>query len=159
MRRNLQHINRSLRTFSYRVGQSVTWYEFDTDTLDDDGDDDDLFDEGVGSTPTWQPGIAVPCIQAYYLPAAQGDTAEGLYLVDNLRLTISVDQFERKTHIATLDEQHRLNDRIAYEDRTYSVDSWRLMGRVADQYTIISVAATEVKADEGLYDLAGEPGV
>lgn len=157
LRRNLWRINRGLKRFQYQTGQSVTWYPFDSASLDDDGTDTDLYDEGIAIN--WLPGLHLPVLQAYYIPATQNDTGDGLYLVDSLRLTIGVDQFQKFTHLSELDRSHRLNDRVSYEGRVYSVNDWRPKGRAADKYTIITATCVEVREDEGVFDTSGEPGV
>jgi hypothetical protein len=153
MRSNLRRINLALRRKQRLHGQTVKWYVYTGNVANDDGLDTDTYDEGLNYTRTWDGGTDLAVVQAYYVQAGQGDTEDGLYLVDSLRLTIAAETFRNSLGVELLDPRHHMHDRFSYEGNVFSVSNFELLGRVADLYTIVSVLGTEVTSDEDTFDV------
>jgi len=158
LKENLKRINKSLERFQRKVGQTVLWYSFATSTPEVAEDEylEDLYDEGSSVNPgvgrSYNPPRRCPVIQAYYGGDAQNFDTEGTYLVDRLHLTISVAQWKKHVRLPLVTPDHHVFDRLVYDGLTYDVEHFELMGRVAEQYTIIRVQAIQVKDDEGFLD-------
>lgn len=144
LRREINSVNRGLRQYQRETGQTVVWYEYDTANSTEGS----VYDEGPSRR--WKVGKPVHCLFVmYYESEISPDvTDEGLYEVDRLHLTVAADQFSRDgiSNPRSPDEHER--DRVVYEGKTYEVRKYRLRGRTADTYMVVTVDLVEVKADD-----------
>lgn len=126
-----------------QVGQWCQWYRFNPSGTTANP----IYD--TGPQRAWFPFVTLPLMLGEYTRADQNFDDDGLYLVDNLHLIISYDQF---FHTQMLDPDptgmDHLNDRVGFDGHLFSVDSFVPRGRVASYFLTISCNLTEVAQEE-----------
>lgn len=148
-------MNKNMRRESYRWGQTVRWYPFDPSSVDD-ATDQDLYDEGgtqsrpgtvnTGTSRHWFSPKTVQTIMTRVDEGSEDYREEGSYSVDRLYGIISA-QLLRDFGIDPDDGDH-LDDRIEFNGRLFSVDSFEKHGWVSDIYTQVTVRGTQVMPSE-----------
>lgn len=168
LKRQIEHMDRTMTGAALGWGQTVLWYEFNPASIEDadSGDpdvafDDDLYDEGgsqlnrvggaIGSGRRWHSPKRVKVYQAMLNEGAQEFNPEGNYTVDTLTLIVQYSELRKKISNPT-DRGAHVNDRIGYDGRIFSVDSFNPRGRIADAIMTVTVQCLEVKEDEMALD-------
>lgn len=156
LRRALRYIDRTIGRESLRRGQQVLWYEFDATSVSD-AEDIDLYDEGgsqlgEGASRKWGSAVPIQTYQAILDEGAQQFLPEGAYTVDTLRLIISYAEMNAAGISNPLDRGAHIHDRVEYDGRLWSVDSYNPRGRTADRSLTVTVICTQVMEDEQVLD-------
>lgn len=166
LRREIEDINRHMKREAERWGQTVLWYEFDPASVQDEGpgtDDLDLYDEGgyqvrpgtdeQGSlSRRWKAPKTVQVTMARLDEGEAQYSDEGTYTVDHLTIVVNAHMLRSFGISQPDDVGAHVRDRIEFDGRLFSVDSFVPQGRIADTFLTVTVGATEVKADERMTD-------
>lgn len=165
LRRNARRINDGLRRQTRLVGQDVLWYVWIAESVEDEDSDDpgsvfdsDLYDEGgsqsiggnigTGQSAQWYAPITVRVYQAILNEGSQEFQPEGQYTVDRLTLIVSYESLKRAGIPNPTDRGAHTNDRIDYDGRLFSVDSFNPRGRISNNVFTVTVQCLEIKDDE-----------
>lgn len=105
----------------------------------------------TGPQRVWFPSISLPVYLGEYMRAAQNFDDDGLYQTDRLHLIFSYNAFFT-TGMQDPDPNNfdHVNDRVGFDGRLFSVNSFYPRGRVAGQFLTVSADCLEV----GQADLA-----
>jgi hypothetical protein len=132
--------------YQLNVGQWAAWFRFNAaaTTMDPTYD--------TGPQRTWYPPITLPVLIGEYVRAGQNFDDDGLYQLDRLHLIFSFNQFFSTT-MPDPDPfgQDHVNDRVGFDGRLFSVNTFLPRGRVADYFLTVSVdclAMTQSDLDE-----------
>jgi hypothetical protein len=103
----------------------------------------------VGPQRAWFPPVTVPVVIAEDVRQGQNFDDDGLYLLDYLHLVISYSAFAHSM-IPDPDpqSQNHLNDRVGFDGKLFSVNTFIPRGRVANAYLTISCDCREVASED-----------
>ncbi|MFI1796558.1 hypothetical protein ACH427_04260 [Streptomyces sp. NPDC020379] len=138
-------IDRGLRSWAARTGDTVDWFRFSPET----SQRDDIYDEGTGTGRAFWGPLSVPVLNAYRDQGTADRTERGLYQVAPLSVTASLRQLERVgiTEPGLLNYRY-LRDWIGYDGRLFRMEKIDVLGRLRRRDAIVALTLTEVKADE-----------
>ena len=129
--------------YQQQTGEWVAWFRFDQ------ADTTSHPTYSTGPQRVWYPAVTVPVVIAEDIRASKNFDDDGLYLIDQLHLVVSYSAF---IHSMIPDSdptgQDHLNDRIGFDNKLFSVNSFVPRGRVANSYLTISVDCREVAQED-----------
>ena len=129
-------------------GEWVSWFRFNKSQTTSHP----VYD--TGPQRLWYPAITLPVWNAQYRRQSQNFDDSGLYLVDTVKLIFSYFAFFSTTMLdPDPNGQDHLNDRVGFDGRLFSVDSFLPRGRIASYFLTISVDLTEVAQEELIEDV------
>lgn len=141
--RDIRDAYRGMREYQRDAGQWVQWFRFNK------AETSSHPVYGTGPQRKWFPAITVPVLEATYGRASQNFDDDGLYLVDDLQLIISYDQFFHSTMPdPDPNGQDHVNDRVGHDGHLFSVNSFVPKGRVASHWLTITVVLQEVAQED-----------
>lgn len=131
-------------------GQVVKWYVYDKVS----SRVDDVYD--VGATPDgrmWHEPRYLSCIEAIDLEGTESLNERGLYIVDRLKVTFTVQAAQEAglSHVVTSPDSHAV-DRIVFQNIVYDVDQVRVRGLLKNAYVICAADCTQVKPEQLVND-------
>ncbi len=141
--RDIKQAYAAMNRYQQQTGEWVQWFRFDqVDTTSHPT-------YSTGPNRVWYPPVTVPVVIAEDVRAGQNFDDDGLYLLDRLHLVISYSAF---IHAMIPDadplNQDHLNDRIGFDNKLFSVNTFVPRGRVAAQYLTISVDCQELAQED-----------
>ncbi len=161
IRNNVNNIEKSLRKFQRRVGDTVLWLEYDsansttTDTYTE-GAIPDPFDPSnnqPGPGIVYKPPKPLPAVWVRYHQPTNVFTSEGEYTPSSLDFRAARTTMVGLGLLTPLDPAQHFNDRFSYRGKVYRVDSYKPTGWMAGTYLMLDVGGTEVMPDELMTDL------
>jgi hypothetical protein len=155
-RREIQSIQRGLRSFQNEVGTTVLWYEFDPaassggDTYQEGGIptpfDPQLQPTGAGLV--FRDPVVIPVVWLRFLPPSQVQTDLGEYTVNQTSLRVASEAMRSSGLRAPFDPAAHFNDRYLYNGFLYRVESYAPRGWVHNAYNMVDVTGRQVKEEE-----------
>lgn len=146
VRREVASINKGIRDYQRETGQTILWYEFDSEL----STRDPVYDEGPSRK--WLPGKPVPVVFTYFHEAREEPRPEGFYMVNMVHFTVLLDTL-RKSGISNPDRTElHMHDRFLFNGNLYSINSYEKQGHLRDTWITIAVDGLQVKDDEMLTD-------
>lgn len=138
-------IEGALRGRQDQTGDEVHYYRF----LEADSEMDDLYDEGSGAGRVFAGPIPVPVMHATHEEGPAEQRREGFYYNDNLHVTAGYVML-RRIGLTDMDinTQSYLKDRIVYDGRVFRVLKIEVLGQIQRRDVIVSLDATQMRADE-----------
>lgn len=129
--------------YQLQVGQWCSWFRFNPTATTAHP----IYD--TGPQRVWYPSIVLPVLLGEYTRAGQNFDSDGLYLVDKVHLIFSYDAFFHTTMIdPDPTGMDHVNDRVGFDGRLFSVDSFLPRGRVASHFLTVSCDLIEVAQEE-----------
>jgi hypothetical protein len=128
-----------MKQYQWNAGQWVHWFRFDRP----DTTSHPVYD--TGPQRVWYPPVTIPVVIAEYMRASQNFDDDGMYLVDSLHIIMSYDAFFH-SQITDPDPNgvDHLNDRVGFDGKLFSVNSFIPRGRVGSYFWTISVQCQDV---------------
>lgn len=146
--RNLETtlIHRGLRGWQRQIGDSVVWWRFDYE----ESQINDIYDEGDGVGRVFYGPWTIPTIHCEHIEGGNGEPRdEGLYQVDQLNVIASYRQIQQ-CGLTYMDLQtgNYQRDRLAYDNKLFTVQECLVLGQVVRRDIIVSITAIQIKNDE-----------
>jgi hypothetical protein len=136
LRRELGLIRKNYRQYQRDYGETVVWYEFiplGTNTTTTSVYDD-VYDEGLYGTGgrKFKEGITLPVLMASETEDQKRAIPEGRQPVELTNLAISIEDMRSAGIAEPYEYRRHLNDMFFYDGRYFSVQSYRVRGRLKD---------------------------
>lgn len=131
------------------VGQFLDWWVYDpTATVVDP-----IYDVGsVSVGRRWKNPITVPAISAVIYQGQSMENERGFYQSDIARFVLNVaDVLKVLPELVYSSDQH-IKDRFIYRNEVFTPTRFYLRGLVTDQYTVITMDAAQVNAEQLVND-------
>ena len=140
------------------VGVEVSWFRWQEYYLEENFDTiaDDIYDVSssvVGEGRRWMLPFKLPAVMARINRGGSTVNERGFYVVDTLTLTISAG--DAKIFLPEMlknEPNNFIRDRILYRGQVFSPTRILPQGHVGYDWTVVSVEATEVNAEELVND-------
>lgn len=131
------------------VGQFLDWWVYDPTTTVVDP----IYDVGSGSGGRrWKNPITVPAISAVIYQGQSVENERGFYQSDIARFVLNVaDVLKVLPELVYASDQH-IKDRFIYRNEVFTPTRFYLRGLVTDQYTVITMDAAQVNAEQLVND-------
>jgi hypothetical protein len=146
-RRELNLIRKHYRNHQKDHGETVVWYEFIPFGTNNATDSmyDDVYDEGAPGVAgrRYKKGLTIPVLSASEQEDTKRAIPEGRQPVQTTSLVISIEDMRAAGVTAPFEYQTRLNDMFLYDGRYFSIQTYRVRGRLKDDLLAI-VDGTEI---------------
>lgn len=147
IRREVQSINSGIvRDLQREVGATVQWREFDPSA----STVDTLYDEA--GILRWKPSKPIPVYAVIRDEGAEDPNAEGLYTIDTIHFSASIEQLRRAGLTKPHDGQAHLRDRIIWDDFVWDIRHYAITGRVQEYEVSVGIDAVKLSYEELVND-------
>jgi hypothetical protein len=139
------------------VGTQVNWWVWDDAALATHYTDwvDDIYDtsnQEVGKGRRWNDPFEMPVILAQQLRGTNIMNERGFYVVDTLRLVISVDDLNRKLPSMVSEPSQHIKDRVVFQGEVFTPTRVLPRGRYKDYYAVVTIDCNMVNPEELVND-------
>lgn len=134
-RRELGLIRKHYRQYQKDHGETVVWYQFQPfGTTPTSSVYDDVYDEGIlgSGGKKYKTGIVLPVLMVTEQEDQKRAIPEGRQPVEITNLIISIEDMRAAGVDQPFEYRQRLNDIFLYDGRYFSVQSYRVRGRLKD---------------------------
>jgi hypothetical protein len=134
-RRELGLIRKHYRQYQKDHGETVVWYQFQPlGTTNTSSRYDDVYDEGIlgSGGKKYKTGIVLPVLMATEQEDQKRAIPEGRQPVQITNIIISIEDMRVAGIDQPFEYRHHLNDMFLYDGRYFSVQSYRVRGRLKD---------------------------
>ena len=139
------------------VGTTVDWWLWDYEFFVDHPTEvvDDIYDvssstEGEGRL--WIPSFTLPVVMAQQIRGVNVMNERGFYVVDTLRVTISVADALKYIPQMINNPSFHIRDRVVFQNEVFTPTRVLPKGRYAERYSVITVECTMVSTEEMVND-------
>lgn len=135
------------------VGTEVDWYVWDEQALQTNYADwvDDIYDvsnQTPGKGVLWNSPFKLPVIMAQFLRGTNVMNERGLYVVDTLRLVVSVDDLQRLLPDMETSPNQHIQDRVVLGGEVFVPTRVLPRGRYRDYYAVVTIDCNLVNEEE-----------
>jgi hypothetical protein len=139
------------------VGTKVDWWVWDQAYLDANPTEvyDDIYDTSSqvdGKGRRWKEPFDMPVIMAQQLRGTNIMNERGFYVVDTLRLVISVADINRLLPAMVGDPSTHIKDRVVFQNEVFVPTRVLPRGRYKDNYAVVTIDCNLVNAEELVND-------
>lgn len=139
------------------VGTQVDWWTWDPDALAADYANwvDPIYDvsnQEDGKGRRWNDPFKLPVIMAQILRGTNVMNERGFYVVDTLRLIISVADLNRLLPDIVDNPSNHIKDRVVFQEEVFVPTRVLPRGRYADRYSVVTIDCNMVNAEELVND-------
>lgn len=158
LRRELSLIRKHYRQHQSEYGETIVWYEFAPfgTNIATDSVYDDVYDEGVPGTGgrRYKAGVTVPVLMISEQEDSKRAIPEGRQPVELTNFVISIEDMRAAGINEPFEYRRHLNDMFLYDGRYFSVESYRVRGRLKDDIVAV-VEGLEIYINQ---ELPFDPG-
>ena len=139
------------------VGTEVDWWTWDPDALAADYSNwvDPIYDvsnQEDGKGRRWNSPIKLPVIMAQQLRGTNIMNERGYYVVDTLRLVVSVADVNRLLPALLTDPNQQIKDRVVFQDEVFVPTRVLPRGRYANFYSVVTIDLNQLNPEELVND-------
>ena len=139
------------------VGSEVDWWVWDAAALAADYNTwvDPIYDvsnETPGQGRRWKDPIKLPVIMAQLLRSTNIMNERGYYVVDTLRLVVSVADVNRLLPALLTDPNQQIKDRAVFQDEVFVPTRVLPRGRYANFYSVVTIDLNQLNPEELVND-------
>ena len=139
------------------VGSEVDWWVWDAAALAADYNTwvDPIYDvsnETPGQGRRWKDPIKLPVILAQQLRGTNVMNERGYYVVDTLRLVVSVADVNRLLPALLTDPNQQIKDRVVFQDEVFVPTRVLPRGRYANFYSVVTIDLNQLNPEELVND-------
>ena len=139
------------------VGSEVDWWVWDAAALAADYNTwvDPIYDvsnETPGQGRRWKDPIKLPVIMAQQLRGTNVMNERGYYVVDTLRLVVSVADVNRLLPALLTDPNQQIKDRVVFQDEVFVPTRVLPRGRYANFYSVVTIDLNQLNPEELVND-------
>lgn len=134
-RRELGLIRKQYRQYQKDHGETVVWYQFQPlGTANTSSRYDDVYDEGIigSGGKKYKTGIVLPVLMVTEQEDQKRAIPEGRQPVEITNIIVSIEDMRVAGIDQPFEYRHHLNDMFLYDGRYFSVQSYRVRGRLKD---------------------------
>lgn len=137
LRRELNHINKQIRTHGRTAGESVVWYEFAA--FDYGSTYDPVYDESPQGPLgiAYKPGVVIPTIYVEEIEDTNRAIEMGRQPVQKVHFSALMLDVVRAGLTEPWEYQPHLNDLFLYDGRFYHITYYRARGRLRDEVLLV----------------------
>ena len=139
------------------VGSEVDWWVWDAAALAADYNTwvDPIYDvsnQTPGQGRRWKDPIKLPVIMAQQLRGTNIMNERGYYVVDTLRLVVSVADVNRLLPALLTDPNQQIKDRVVFQDEVFVPTRVLPRGRYANFYSVVTIDLNQLNPEELVND-------
>ena len=139
------------------VGSEVDWWVWDAAALASDYNTwvDPIYDvsnQTPGQGRRWKDPIKLPVIMAQLLRSTNIMNERGYYVVDTLRLVVSVADVNRLLPALLTDPNQQIKDRAVFQDEVFVPTRVLPRGRYATFYSVVTIDLNQLNPEELVND-------
>ena len=139
------------------VGSEVDWWVWDAAALASDYNTwvDPIYDvsnQTPGQGRRWKDPIKLPVIMAQLLRSTNIMNERGYYVVDTLRLVVSVADVNRLLPALLTDPNQQIKDRAVFQDEVFVPTRVLPRGRYANFYSVVTIDLNQLNPEELVND-------
>ena len=139
------------------VGSEVDWWVWDAAALAADYNTwvDPIYDvsnQTPGQGRRWKDPIKLPVIMAQLLRSTNIMNERGYYVVDTLRLVVSVADVNRLLPALLTDPNQQIKDRVVFQDEVFVPTRVLPRGRYANFYSVVTIDLNQLNPEELVND-------
>ena len=139
------------------VGSEVDWWVWDAAALASDYNTwvDPIYDvsnQTPGQGRRWKDPIKLPVIMAQQLRGTNIMNERGYYVVDTLRLVVSVADVNRLLPALLTDPNQQIKDRVVFQDEVFVPTRVLPRGRYANFYSVVTIDLNQLNPEELVND-------
>ena len=139
------------------VGTEVDWWVWDAAALAADYNTwvDPIYDvsnQTPGQGRRWKDPIKLPVIMAQQLRGTNIMNERGYYVVDTLRLVVSVADVNRLLPALLTDPNQQIKDRVVFQDEVFVPTRVLPRGRYANFYSVVTIDLNQLNPEELVND-------
>ena len=139
------------------VGSEVDWWVWDAAALAADYNTwvDPIYDvsnQTPGQGRRWKDPIKLPVIMAQLLRSTNIMNERGYYVVDTLRLVVSVADVNRLLPALLTDPNQQIKDRAVFQDEVFVPTRVLPRGRYANFYSVVTIDLNQLNPEELVND-------
>jgi len=139
------------------VGSEVDWWVWDAAALAADYNTwvDPIYDvsnQTPGQGRRWKDPIKLPVIMAQQLRGTNVMNERGYYVVDTLRLVVSVADVNRLLPALLTDPNQQIKDRVVFQDEVFVPTRVLPRGRYANFYSVVTIDLNQLNPEELVND-------
>ena len=139
------------------VGSEVDWWVWDAAALAANYNTwvDPIYDvsnETPGQGRRWKDPIKLPVIMAQLLRSTNIMNERGYYVVDTLRLVVSVADVNRLLPVLLTDPNQQIKDRVVFQDEVFVPTRVLPRGRYANFYSVVTIDLNQLNPEELVND-------
>ena len=139
------------------VGSEVDWWVWDAAALAADYNTwvDPIYDvsnQTPGQGRRWKDPIKLPVIMAQLLRSTNIMNERGYYVVDTLRLVVSVADVNRLLPVLLTDPNQQIKDRAVFQDEVFVPTRVLPRGRYANFYSVVTIDLNQLNPEELVND-------
>jgi hypothetical protein len=139
------------------VGSEVDWWVWDAAALAANYNTwvDPIYDvsnQTPGQGRRWKDPIKLPVIMAQLLRSTNIMNERGYYVVDTLRLVVSVADVNRLLPALLTDPNQQIKDRVVFQDEVFVPTRVLPRGRYANFYSVVTIDLNQLNPEELVND-------
>ena len=139
------------------VGSEVVWWVWDAAALAANYNTwvDPIYDvsnQTPGQGRRWKDPIKLPVIMAQLLRSTNIMNERGYYVVDTLRLVVSVADVNRLLPALLTDPNQQIKDRVVFQDEVFVPTRVLPRGRYANFYSVVTIDLNQLNPEELVND-------
>ena len=139
------------------VGTEVDWWVWDAAALAADYNTwvDPIYDvsnQTPGQGRRWKDPIKLPVIMAQQLRGTNIMNERGYYVVDTLRLVVSVADVNRLLPALLTDPNQQIKDRVVFQDEVFVPTRVLPRGRYANFYSVVTIDLNQLNPEQLVND-------
>jgi hypothetical protein len=139
------------------VGSEVDWWVWDAAALAADYNTwvDPIYDvsnQTPGQGRRWKDPIKLPVIMAQQLRGTNVMNERGYYVVDTLRLVVSVADVNRLLPALLTDPNQQIKDRVVFQDEVFVPTRVLPRGRYANFYSVVTIDLNQLNPEQLVND-------
>jgi hypothetical protein len=139
------------------VGTEVDWWTWDQTAFENDYNNwvDPIYDvsnQTSGKGRKWNEPLKLPVIMAQQLRGTNIMNERGFYVVDTLRLVVSVADLNRLLPTVISDPDHHIKDRIVFQNTVFVPTRVLPRGRYSNFYSVVTIDCNMVNEEELVND-------
>ena len=139
------------------VGSEVDWWVWDAAALAADYNTwvDPIYDvsnQTPGQGRRWKDPIKLPVIMAQQLRGTNIMNERGYYVVDTLRLVVSVADVNRLLPALLTDPNQQIKDRVVFQDEVFVPTRVLPRGRYANFYSVVTIDLNQLNPEQLVND-------
>lgn len=160
-RRELNLIRKHYRNYQKDHGETVVWYEFTPFGTNNNTDSvyDDVYDEGAPGVAgkRYKKGVVIPALMVTEQEDQKRAIPEGRQPVEVTNLILSIEDMRVAGVAEPFEYRRHLNDMFLYDGRYFSIQTYRVRGRLKDDLVAI-VEGIEVYINQEMpFDVGPAP--
>lgn len=141
VRRELNLIRKNYRHYHREAGESVVWFEYipNANAASAGSLWDDVYDEGAQGAggKTYRDGVIVPVLMITETEDQKRAIPEGRQPVEVTNFIASIDDMRAAGVSEPYEYRRHLNDMFLYDGRYFSIQSYRVRGRLRDDIIVV----------------------